>query len=299
MDRRQANTRSLLWSLLLHAGLLAGLALMALPCTSFEKFFGGIGLPAWLNPVECAKPVVMPGPVIEATLVGPAAAPKRKPSAHRAAPRQPKPEPASKTRPPKVKTLPPPPRQPALRDQEKVVAMANSRAEQAKRQQQERERQRQSELEADRLLAQLDKLKAQSADADRKSRLEKQRLEQLADLENKPSAPQDVPQANTARSGAGGQNSSLAGEYAAALTSSITQNWLRPDNIPSGATCPIHIQQIPGGQVISVQVLPGCPFDEPGRRSVKNAVLRAQPLPYKGYQRVFQRDITLNFKVTE
>lgn len=88
-------------------------------------------------------------------------------------------------------------------------------------------------------------------------------------------------------------------EYAGALTQTITQNWLRPDNIPAGSVCPIRITQIPGGQVIDVQVLPTCPFDEPGRRSVKNAVLRAQPLPYKGYRSVFQRIVTLNFVVQE
>lgn len=299
MNARTANTRSLMWSLLLHAGLMSGLALMALPCTSFEHFFDDIGLPAWLSPVECTKPVVMPGPVIEATLVGPAAAPKRKPSKHQPPPKQSKPKTTSTPEPPKVKTLPPPPEKPALKDQQKVVAMAEQKAEQAAQEQQQRERQRQSELEADKLLAQLDKLKSQTAEADRKSRLEKQRLEQLADLKNKPAAPQNVPEATEARTGAGGAENSLAAQYAGALTSTITQNWLRPDNIPAGVVCPIHIEQIPGGQVISVRVLPTCPFDEPGRRSVKNAVLRAQPLPYKGYQQVFQRDITLNFKVTE
>lgn len=299
MNARKANSRSLLWSVLLHTGLLGGLALMALPCTSFEAFFADLGLPAWLNPVECKKPVVMPGPVIEATLVGPAAAPKRKPSTQQASPKQSKPKVTEKPEAPIVKTLPPPPKNPALKDQQKVVKMAEQKAEQAKQEQQERERQRQSELEADKLLAQLDKLKAQSADAERKSRVDKQRLEQLADLNNKPSAPQDVPEASEARTGAGGQENSLVAEYAGALTSSITQNWLRPDNIPVGVVCLIHIQQIPGGQVISVRVDASCPYDEPGRQSVKNAVLRAQPLPYNGYQSVFQRDLKLNFKVME
>ncbi len=299
MDQRQINTRSALWSLLLHGGLLCALALMALPCTRFEAFFDDIGLPTWLSPVTCSKPLVMAGPVIEATLVGPAAIPHKDTVKH---PPRPKPKPQKKpeTTPekPPVKTLPPPPKNPALRDQQKVVALTDKQAEQARQEQQEKERQRQSELEADKLLAQLDKLKQQSAEADRKSHLEKQRLEQLADLK-KTRQSDNVPEAEQARSGGGGAENSLMGEYAAALTAIITQNWLRPDNIPAGAVCPIHIEQIPGGQVISVRVLPTCPFDEPGRRSVKNAVLRAQPLPYKGYQSVFQRDITLNFKVTE
>ena len=298
MDNRQANVRAVIWSALLHGGLLLGLAMMTLPCASFEAFFERFGLPAWLNPVQCTKPMVMPGPVIEATLVGPTAAPKSKHTqAQQSAPRKAAAEPA-KPKAPEVKTLPPPPTQPAIRDQQKVVAMASEKAEQARQEQEERERQRQSELEADQLLKQLDQLKKESAQAEQKTRLEQQRLQQLADLKNQAAAA-DAPEAKEARTGQGGQDSSLAAEYAGLLTSSITQSWLRPDNIPTGVVCPIHIEQIPGGQVISVRVLPSCPFDEPGRLSVQNAVLRAQPLPYKGYESVFQRDITLNFKVQE
>jgi colicin import membrane protein len=32
-----------------------------------------------------------------------------------------------------------------------------------------------------------------------------------------------------------------------------------------------------------------------GRRSIENAVLRTKTLPYKGFESVFRRDITLTF----
>lgn len=295
MSLRQSNTLPLLWSILLHAGLLSGLALMALPCDRFESFFARAGLPAWLNPVECRQSLQVPGVVIEATLVGaPAAAPARRvetaPPRPAAPPKAPEPVP--------VRTLPPPPEKPAPKDQEKVVAIGEVQA-QAKREQEALERQRQAELEADRLLAELDRVKAQSDAAERKRRLEEQRLQQLADLAASAQPAPELPEAGETRTGGGGEEAGLMGEYATALTRTITGNWLRPENVPVAATCPIRITQIPGGQVISVDVLPGCPFDEAGRRSVKNAVLRAQPLPYAGFESVFQRNITLNFKVME
>ena len=59
---------------------------------------------------------------------------------------------------------------------------------------------------------------------------------------------------------------------------------------------PIRIRQVPGGEVIDVEVLPSCPYDELGRRSVEAAVLKAQPLPYAGFESVFKRDLILRFR---
>jgi len=47
--------------------------------------------------------------------------------------------------------------------------------------------------------------------------------------------------------------------------------------------------------VNSAKVSPDCPFDEAGRRSIEAAVLNAQPLPYRGFETVFQRTINFNF----
>ncbi|HET8898453.1 MAG TPA: cell envelope integrity protein TolA [Rhodanobacteraceae bacterium] len=309
---REPTRRAILWSAAFHGGLLAFLALATLSCASWESFFGALGLPNWLNPVQCSKPVALAGEIIEATLVGPVGAPPPKSgkSQHHAPPPPPPQKSAQPPtpKPPPVKTLPPPPDRPDVKDQDKVVAMAAAKAAQAKQLQEQREKQRQSELEAERqkaddLLRQLEEIKQQRAAADKKTRLAQQRLQQLADLKKQQTADKpvaaDVPPAEQARTGQGGADSGLAAEYGAALTSLITQNWLRPDNIPPGSVCPIHIVQIPGGRVMSVKVLPSCPFDESARKSVENAVLRAQPLPYKGYESVFQRDITLNFKVDQ
>ena len=83
--------------------------------------------------------------------------------------------------------------------------------------------------------------------------------------------------------------------YVDALAAAIRQNWLAPDGM-SAQSCLLHIVQIPGGDVISVKADPGCPYDAAGKRSVENAVLRAQPLPYKGYESVFQRQLDFTFR---
>ena len=39
--------------------------------------------------------------------------------------------------------------------------------------------------------------------------------------------------------------------------------------------------------------------DDAGRRSVEAAILRAQPLPYRGFESVFQRTLNFNFEARD
>ncbi|HET6587670.1 MAG TPA: cell envelope integrity protein TolA [Oleiagrimonas sp.] len=312
MDESKRTPRAILWSAVLHLGLAAFLLLTTISCTTWEHMFSVLPLPESWNPMTCTRPVSLKGPVIEATLVGVASAPPsppietkaEKPSITPPKASKPKIEPEKPKLQP-LKTLPPPPKRPDVKDQQKVVARAEQKAEQAKREQEEKQKQRMAELEAqqrqeklDKILKQLDQARNQSQHASRQSDLEKQKLAQLKDLKKAkskaPPQPAGVNEAKQARSGSNGTSNDA---YEAAIQNAVTQAWLRPDNIPEGAVCPIHIVQIPGGQVISVTIEPSCPFDAAGRRSVKNAVLRAQPLPYKGFEKAFRSDITLNFKV--
>ena len=87
----------------------------------------------------------------------------------------------------------------------------------------------------------------------------------------------------------------MRSRYTAALGEAIRRNWSRPDNVPLGQRCRLTIRQLPGGEVVDVQVSPGCPYDDLGKRSVEAAVLKAQPLPYAGFEPVFNRTLILNF----
>jgi colicin import membrane protein len=76
----------------------------------------------------------------------------------------------------------------------------------------------------------------------------------------------------------------------------VTGNWNRPDSASSGLRCVLRIVQIPGGDVISAHVSAPCNADQATRNSIEQAVLKAAPLPYRGYEKVFQRDIDFNFR---
>jgi len=90
------------------------------------------------------------------------------------------------------------------------------------------------------------------------------------------------------------RNQELARRYAEAISKSVTSSWLRPNNLPA-ESCDVEIVQSPGGDVFSASAAPGCPYDDAGKRSVENAVLRSSPLPYAGYESVFARHLTFTF----
>lgn len=294
-------------SAILHLGIVAFLFLAMLPCTSYEKFLSALHLP---NPITCTPPPLqLSGPVIQATLLGNTGAPppkaeKVKPIPHTVPPPPsvPPPPPPPMVQ-PKLSQLPPPPEHPDLVDQERVVQEALQKAENAKKEQEEKERQRQAELDAqaakkkaeqqkvDELFKQLDAASTQTQKAANKA---KQAKQQLADLKNAQDNGQpDLPNAAQRQTG-NNSNSTLLSQYLAAIQNAVTQNWLRPDNMPD-APCVVHIVQLPGGNVLSAKASPSCPYDAAGKKSVEDAVLRAQPLPYKGFESVFHREIDFTF----
>ena len=306
MESFTENFRAMLYSLLLHA-LCVGLLLLGL----------------WWT--HDSKPVVLPGPVIEAVLVGPTAAPKPgaraakpKPKVAPAKPTPPKPEPAkpeppapAKVEPAKVEPEPekapppPPPVKEDLVEQQRVAALAQQKADDAKREQEAKQRREQILLEQEQEREKkLEQIRKERAAAERAVKREQEKLQQLADRNaaEQRKADQDhfnqqvEHEAAQAQTGAGGQDDDLKARYVAAIQSAVTIAWYRPDSAMPGLLCNVGIRQIPGGNVLSVTIGSPCNADAATRNSLEQAVMRAAPLPYEGYQKVFTPTINFNFR---
>ena len=117
-----------------------------------------------------------------------------------------------------------------------------------------------------------------------------QKAMQLADARNTSAAPSRPPPGNP------DSRSAENAMYGVALKDAITRQWTRPESIPLGVPCQVRIRQIPGGEVVDVQVSGNCPYDQLGKRSLEAAVLKASPLPYAGFEDVFNRDVILTFR---
>jgi colicin import membrane protein len=269
------------------------------------------------------KPVSVAGSVIEATLVSavPPSTPRSSrptpPAPRETAPRvQPKPEP----KPEQAETPQPTPQAPIPKpdtvDQDAVARLAAQQAEEKReKEQEERRKQRQIELDEqeqreaeqrERLSEmqreqeqQLADLRRKREEAERKQQIEQEKLRQLEDQREPAPRPSEQParEAPPAEQlGNNGSDNGLSARYALAIQQAVQQNWLRPDSAQPGIRCTLRIVQIPGGEVIQVSVTSPCNADDLTRRSIEAAVLKAQPLPYNGYESVFQREIRFNFR---
>lgn len=148
----------------------------------------------------------------------------------------------------------------------------------------------------------LAEIRRQRERAQREAQAAEARLKQLAEARAQSASNTAASTApSTPRAGAGGTSEDLTAKYAAAVQQAVLNQWVRPDSIPVGQRCRLSIRQLPGGEVPEGGVTfgAGCPYDEAGRRSVEAAILRAQPLPYRGFESVFQRNLTFNFEARD
>ena len=183
----------------------------------------------------------------------------------------------------------------AAREQEAKQRQGQVDLTERERQQQAEQRARTAmELERERQLADI---RRQKAENDRQIALTEERLRQLADRRAKEAsaaaASASPPPGNR------GSDPNLGEAYRQALMQAIRSNWTQPDNVSPTQVCKIVIRQVPGGEVVDAQVDPSCPYDEQGRRSVEAAVLKAQPLPYRGFEGVCNRTLILNFRAED
>ncbi len=279
----KAQARALGWSLAIHFVILALL-------------FVGM---RWS---QSQKPLSVAGPIVEASLVidpdaktPPAPKPKPKPTPPKP---KPKPEPVPETpKPPEPEPEPeaPPPPADDLRDQEMVDELGL--LEEADREREEEELRRREQIE----LEEIERMERERRQQDRR----RERQEQLEDIERERREEEErrmdelLEEERAAegapRPGNEGVDESLLAQYAMALSQVIESNWTRPDTVPLGMKCKIVIIQAPGGEVVGARVDPSCPYDEIGRRSLEAAVMRASPLPYNGFEDVFDPQLNLTF----
>ncbi|MFN7136701.1 MAG: protein TolA [Thermomonas sp.] len=211
---------------------------------------------------------------------------------------KPLPEEPTPTPPPAQRALPPPVPEPSPVEQEKVqrdapspqVAKVPREQEEKRRAPDQAELESKKQVEAERQrLRQIEELRRLREQVARERTQAEMRAQQLADARTAAASPAPPPP------GSRGADPGLQARYAAALQQAIARQWTRPDSVPLGQRCRLTIHQIPGGEVTSVDISPGCPYDALGRRSVEVAVLKASPLPYAGYESVFSRILELNF----
>jgi colicin import membrane protein len=184
---------------------------------------------------------------------------------------------------------------------EEEKRQADLRAEQERiRLQEEADRKRRAEEEAERKRLREEEIERLRAEAERKRQedLERQRLEnerlrreaEEAEMERRRQSELEAEEMRLAALDADDRD-----RWAYAIQRQITRNFIRPASAPEGLECIVHVKQLPGGQVVDVEI-GRCNGDAAVRRAIEAAVNKASPLPSPDNPSVFERDLTLIFR---
>lgn len=230
------------------------------------------------------------------------ASPKPQPPEVAAPKPQPVPEPTPQVSDTPLQMTPQAPQdRPDTVDQERISKLAQEQANQlALEEQEERRRQEQVDLTEDierqqlaerkQRLREYQEIVRQREDANKRTRMEEQRLQQLADMQAARLPSKSAPPAPQA--GNRGPDEGLLARYKAAMLQTADQNWNHL-GAPELTRCKVSFTQIPGGEVINVEFI-SCPYDAQGKEFVDRA-LRKAPMPYSGFESVFLRTVELTF----
>ncbi|MBI5041197.1 MAG: cell envelope integrity protein TolA [Gammaproteobacteria bacterium] len=160
----------------------------------------------------------------------------------------------------------------------------------AAEQKKQAEEKRLAEAESKRKMAAEAKAKAEvkaKADAEAKAK---------AEAEAQRKAAEQALQAQIAAEDAA-RNQSIISQYVGIIGDRVQRNWIQPPSSRAGLSCVVQVQLIPGGDVVSVQIVQSS-GDAAFDRSVEAAVFRAAPLPLPSDPGLFESFRTLQFRFT-
>lgn len=187
-------------------------------------------------------------------------------------------------------------------EQERVQALEQEREEEQERirQQEEADRRRREQEEAERKQRQEAEVERRREEAERKRQedLERQRQENEQKRREAEAAERQrqldaelAEESNRLEA----MNAGELSRYRFALQNKIQRNWIRPMTAQPGIECVVNVRQLPGGEVVDVQV-ESCNGDAAVVRSVEAAVHKASPLPMPENPSLFERNLRITFK---
>ena len=174
-------------------------------------------------------------------------------------------------------------------EKERLSRLAEEEAERKRRVEEEAEKRRKAdEVEKER--------KRVEAERKRQAEEERQRLENERLRQELEAARRAEIEAESNRITAMAATAEAA--YIFAIQQKIVRNWVRPPTAMAGLECIVNVRQLPGGEVVSVNI-GECNGDSTVRRSIEAAVRKASPLPAPSDPSVFDRNLRLEFRPTE
>ncbi len=141
----------------------------------------------------------------------------------------------------------------------------------------------------------LDKIIQEKEEAAKERLKKQQQLDALQEEMDKKAIAQAISEEAAGLTGNSDDNSLLA-QYQSAIQATIEARSQLSRSLGQGVVCWVRITQLPGGEVMSVVPLPKCNASAQERAELIEGVMRASPLPYSGFESVFDRLVDVPFE---
>ena len=141
----------------------------------------------------------------------------------------------------------------------------------------------------------LDEIIRQKEEAAKERLIKQQELAVLQQERDKEAIAQAIAEEAAGLTGDSSDNSLLA-QYQSAIQATIEARSQLSRSLRQGVVCWVRITQLPGGEVMSVVPLAKCNANEQERAELIEGVMRAAPLPYSGFESVFDRLVDVPFE---
>ena len=156
------------------------------------------------------------------------------------------------------------------------------------------EREKQKRIERQKKLTEIRK-KRKAAEQRRK--IEENKLKEISDKKKKETQEQ-VTQTSGISKGQSEKDklNELMSRYQQAVVSAVQRQWNKPVSANKNLLCHVKVRQIPGGGVIDATIASPCNANAIVKKSILAAIQKADPLPFKGFEKVFDRTATFIFQ---
>ncbi|MEZ5497176.1 MAG: cell envelope integrity protein TolA [Gammaproteobacteria bacterium] len=194
-----------------------------------------------------------------------------------------------KSEPPKEKTKEPPPVKKDPPVEKKIEPVVDTKA-------QELERKKRLEREK-----KLEEIRQKRKEAEERRKKEEENLKKLIEQEAKVEQPeeQSTPVAHQKGQTDDEQLNQLMVQYQLAVISAVQRQWSIPPSENKNLLCHVKVRQTPGGFVVDATISSPCNANSVVKQSIIAAIKKAEPLPYKGFEKVFSRTATFIFEPKE
>ena len=92
------------------------------------------------------------------------------------------------------------------------------------------------------------------------------------------------------------EDNSLLAQYRSAIEATIEQRSHLSRDLRPGFLCWVRVTQLPGGEIMDVTPQSKCNATEIERAELVEGIMRASPLPYSGFESVFDRLVDIPFQ---